>query len=259
MVGCFERRGVAFLGLVILMVQGACAVTPPYREVPNYPLRFSDIRTITLVPPLVAVYSISSGDIEQEVQEWSDEANENARVAVQKRVEAMGRRYVPFAGSHGPLPDFRLGAENVNRSAPQTEAEASWLLFESAKEAILRHTYDPAQIFPDQIKGFDYTLGPEAHSLLAGTDADAFLLMIATDHVATADRNALIGVAAVAGLTTGSYAGPAATPAELIVALVDSNSGDILWFNRVETPLADLRNPESSDALVQAVFVGMAR
>jgi hypothetical protein len=244
---------------VILLTQGACVIPPPYREVPNFPVRFSDVQSITLVPPLVSVYAMSSGDVEQEVQAWSDAANENAKVAVQARVEAMGREYVPFAGERGPRPDFRLGVESVNQRTKITEAEESWLLFESAKEAILRHTYDVTQIFPTQMTNFDYSLGREARSLLSGTQADAFLLVIATDHVPTADRTALVGVGAVAGLASGSYAGPGATPAELIVALVESASGDILWFNRVLMPLSDLRNPEHNKALVDLVFAGMDR
>ena len=50
-----------------------------------------------------------------------------------------------------------------------SEGEQSWILFESAKEAILRHTYDMTQLFPEQMSNFDYTLGAESRALLAGT------------------------------------------------------------------------------------------
>jgi hypothetical protein len=245
--------------LCLLLLAAGCVTPPPYRIPKNYPVRFSDIQTITLVPPLVSVYAMSSGNVEQEIQEWSDAANEHAQGAVRDVVTGMDKAFVPYAGRRGPVPDFRLGVDDVNRRAEGGPGEQSWLLFESAVSAILRHTYDLAQIFPRQMEHFDYTLGTEARALLAGTEADAFLLMIATDYVPTVDRAALIGVGAAASLVTGSYAGPGATPAELTVALVDSRSGDILFFNRTSMPLVDLRDPDANKALVAGVLKGMAQ
>jgi len=249
----------SLLCIVFLMNEACVAIPTPYRSAPSYPVRFGDVETITLVPPLVSVYAMSSGDIEQEVQEWSDAANRNAQVAVREVIEAAGKTFVPFASEIGPRPDFRVGRENPEQRETMSEAEESWLLFESAKESILRHTYDVSQLFPAKMKSFEYTLGRESRSLLAGTRADAFLLMIATDHVPTADRQALIAVGAASALYTGGYGGPGATPAELIVALVESSSGDILYFNRVSMPLSDLRDPSQNKALVDLVLAGLQK
>ena len=247
---------VALLGGVALLAS-ACVLPKPYRAPANHAVRFADVRTITLVPPLVSVAAMSSGNIEQEVQEWSDAANENTQGAVRSFIEGTGKTFVPYAGKHGPIPDFRIRTGSVNESPRVSEGEQSWLLFESAKESILRHTYDMTQLFPAQMESFDYTLGTEARALLSGTRADAFLLMIATDFIPTGERQALIGVGAAAAFVTGSYAGPGATPAELTVALVESRSGDVLFFNKVSMPLADLRDPKASKALVDHVLKGM--
>lgn len=246
----------AVLALALL---GLGCFPPPYREPPDFGARFARVETITLVPPLVAVYAMTAGDVEEEVQEWSDAAHAHARVAVADEVRKAGRTFVPFAGASAPRPDFRLGAERVAHAGAPSRAEESWLLFESVKEAVLRHTYDPANTFPERLKRFDYTLGPEAAALLGGTEADAYLLMIATDHVPTADRQLLVGASLAAMLATGSYAGPGATPAELIAALVETRTGDLLWFNRVEMPLSDLRDPATNAALVELVLKGMDR
>ena len=254
--GSRRVRGLA-LALLWVLGTGCVALPPPYRTPPNYPLRFSDIETITLVPPLVSVAAMSSGNIAQEVQEWSDAADRNTRGAVKSFVEASGKTFVPYAGKHPPRPDFRVHPDAVNQSPQVSAGEQSWLLFESAKEAILRHTYDITQLFPAQMSSFDYTLGPEARSLLSGTRADAFLLMIATDFVATEDRQALVVVGAAAALATGSYGGPGATPAELTVALVESKTGDLLYFNKVSMPLSDLRDPGASAALVKQALAGV--
>ena len=234
-IGSSLSRG--WLGVAVFVLSSACVAPPPYRAASDYPRRFRDVETITLVPPLVSVFAMSSGDIEQEVQEWSDAANDHAQVAVRDVVASLDKTFVPYAGQRGPRPDFRLGVEDVNRRPQASPGEQSWLLFESAKESILRHTYDVTQLFPAQLNDFDYTLGPEARALLAGTRADAFLVMIATDHIPTEDRQALIGVSAAAALYTGGYAGPGATPAELVAALVETRTGDLLFFNRVSMPL----------------------
>ena len=247
-------RSAQLMCLATVLLTAACAKPPPFRNVPNYPTRWAGVESVTLVPPLVSVYEMSSGDVQQEVQEWSDAANQLAQNAVREHLDMIGKRYVPYAGERGPRPDFRLGIEVRPES---NDSEQSWLLWESAKNAILRHTYDPALTFQSQMTGFDYTLGRDARSLLAGTEADAFLLMIATDYVPTADRQALIGVGAAAALVTGSYGGPGATPAELTVALVDSRNGDILFFNKVSMPLADLRDPMANQVLIDMVLDGM--
>ncbi len=245
---------------MLALASVACApLPPPYRGPANYPVRFADVERITLVPPLVSVYSMSSGDIEQEVQDWSDAANEHAQAAVREIVERAGKTYVPYAGTHPPRPDFRLGVENLNERPQVSDGEQSWLLWESAKESILRHTYDMTQVFPQQMSAFDYTLGPQSRALLDGTRADAFVLMIATDYVPTGERQALVAVGAAATLVTGAYGGPGATPAELFVALVEARTGDILFFNKVSMPLADLRDPAGNKALVELALKGIER
>ena len=252
-----KALALAAFALIACLSSACVALPPPYRTPPNYAARFADIESITLVPPLVAVYSISSGDVEQEVQEWSDAANELAREAVRDFVTNAGQEYVAYAGDGGPRADVRLRPEDVNRRPEVSAGEQSWLLFESAKESILRPTYDMTQTFPHQMSNFDYTLGEEANPLLSGARADAFLLMIASDYVPTADRQALIGIGAAAALATGSYGGPGATPAELTAALIDARTGDVLFFNKVSMPLADLRDATANKALVDLVLKGM--
>lgn len=248
----------AALGLLCLVAFG-CALPPPHRQVPEFDRRFQSIRTITLVPPKVAVYKMSSGNTEEEVQEWTDAAHASVVAAVEAEVAELGRTYVPYVGESGPLVDHRLDAPAAAVGGERSEAEDSWLLFEAANLAIMRHTYDPLHLFPTRMKDFGYTLGPEASSLLGDTKADAFLLIIAVDHIPSRDRQALVAAGLAMTAVTGSYGGPGATPAKLTLAMVESKSGNILWFNTLSLPLSDLRDEKTDRVLVDMVMKGLAQ
>jgi hypothetical protein len=253
-----------WLVLVLVAFGGAaCIAPPPYRQQADFEQRFEAVRTITLVPPKIAVYKMSAGDMEEEVQEWSDAAHAHVIDAVKAEVQELGRAYVPFAGGARPFVDQRLDAASAapapGEARERTAAEDSWLLFEAANLAILRHTYDPLNTFPTRMKDFDYTLGPEAASLLGDTEADAFLLVVATDHIPTRERQALVAAGLAMGAMKGGYAGPGMTPARLTLALVERRTGDILWFNTLALPLSDLRDADTDRVLVDMVMKGLER
>jgi len=255
---------VPLLGAILLLMVGTsvgCASPPPFRQPPDFQTRFEGVERITLVPPKVAVYSMSAGDTEEEVQDWSDAAYENVTRALRAEIEELGRTFVEFEGPALPHRTLRHDGRDAERAAeaPHDEAEDSWLLFEAANIAIMRHTYDPWNTFPERVKGFDYTLGTEAAALVGKTDADAFLLIIATDHIPTRERAALVAAGLAMGAMTMSYVGPSATPAKLTLALVEVKTGDILWFNTLSLPFTDLRDEATDKALVDTVMKGLQR
>ncbi len=256
-----RTRGLLFTGLVLLAVSGqvACATPPPQRQPADFESRFEGVRRITLVPPKVSVYEMSAGDTEEEVRDWSESAYAHVVAAVEAEVEELGREFVPYAGADLPHRTIRRDDAAAARAAEAgyTEAEDTWLLFEAASLAILRHAYDPWNTFPHKISDFDYTLGSEASTLIGPTPADAFLLVIATDHVPTRQRAALVAAGIAVSAMTASYAGPGATPAKLMLALVETETGDILWFNSLSLPFTDLRDQATDQALVDTLMKGL--
>ncbi len=258
-----RRAAVLVAGLALLTVSGqvACATPPPHRQPPDYVARFEAVRTITLVPPKIAVYKMSAGDTEEEVHDWSEAAYGHVVEAVKAEVEELDREFVPYAGEALPHRRIRHDSKAAARAAESgfTPAEDTWLLFEAANLAIMRHSYDPWNTFPQKVSNFDYTLGRDARSLIGGTNADAFLLVIATDHVPTRQRAALVAAGMAVGAMTASYAGPSATPAKLTLALVEAKTGDILWFNTLSLPFTDLRDEATDQGLVDTVMKGLPR
>ena len=257
------RRAVIAAGLMLGVVSGSvgCATPPPFRQPADFDRRFDGVRTITLVPPKIAVYKMSAGGTEEEVQGWSDDAYAHVVEAVEAEVAELGRTFVPYAGEELPHRTIRHDGHAAERAAASghSAAEDSWLLFEAANLAILRHTYDPWNVFPERQKNFDYTLGREARALAGETDADAFLLVVATDHIPTRERAALVAAGLAMAAMTASYSGPSATPAKLTLALVEADSGDILWFNTLSLPLSDLRDEKTDQVLIDSVMKGLSQ
>ncbi len=242
------------LRIILLLGLLAAACVSSIRSVPDFDARFEKLRTVTLVPPKVAVYRLTAGGIEEEVHDWSESARRQLTIEVEKRARETGHlQFVPYVGP--PLP----GTEGARHEAPPTPLEETWTLYEAVAQEILLHTSPEfGQVFPSKLENFDYTLGREAAAVVAQTGADAFLVVVATDHVATAGRQALIGAGVAAAAVTGIYVGPKmSSPAIVVLALVESRSGDILWFNSVSSGSADLRKLERDAGLVELAMKGL--
>jgi hypothetical protein len=242
--------GLSATVLLIALLSVGCVT--PYREVPDFDQRFGRIRTVTLLPPKVAVYKITAGGVEEEVYEWTESARRLLAAELEREIRERGRlQFVPY-----PQPTVE-DAIPGGAAPGWTPLEENWALFEAVATAVFRHTYDQKQLFAPKQKNFDYTLGADAATLVEGIGADAFLIVVATDYVETAGRTTLIVLGALASVAAGAPVGPAMSPTSVILALVEARTGDILWFNQVASR-ANLRDPESDAKLVDAVMKGLA-
>jgi hypothetical protein len=244
---------VALLSGVLLLAVGCAPQSPArYREVPGFDARFERLETITLLPPRVAVYKRTAGGVDEEVLEWSAQARERLAAAVRERADRLGHlRFVPFEGPAAPL------AESSANVSERTIRDETWELFEAVVRAIRLHTYGGPQLFAQRRTAFDYTLGSEAGELVAGSGADAVLLVVAFDHVETAGREAVRAAGVVMAAILGVGYVPPPSPAVVTIALVEAGSGDILWFNQVASPYADLRDRSSDNELVELALRGL--
>ena len=249
------RQVVCRPGLLLLvgfLVIG-CA-TPAFRAPPQFQTRVGRLNTVAMIPPTVKVYSLSAGAVKEEIDEWSSTARENMRHAV----EALLTTHADFV-----VTPFKPAATLPPLSAvpPWSDLDDTKALYKVVSASIFLHTYRQDQTFPQKVEAFDYTLGPQVRALADQAQADALLFVDAIDHISTGGRQALMALGILAGLATGVFVTPGGGGTVISVALVEGQSGDILWYNILGAGGAyDLRNPQSCAQLVQALlrdFPGM--
>jgi hypothetical protein len=230
--GMAERVKILSLLLVGLLFTG-CAVAPTFRAHPQLDEKIRTTKTVMMIHPKVDVYQITAGGVKEKMDEWSSEARKNVITAIEE--ELGGRLGIVFK----TLSEDSLPME-VESNFEQTRA-----LFDAIDKSIIIHTYGlPANRFPEKIKDFDYSLGPEVKGL--AEQADALLLISCVDHISTEGRKALMFTAAILGV----YIQGGITAVS--VALVDANSGSVLWYNFKGSEGAhDLRDQESAKSLVK--------
>jgi hypothetical protein len=224
-------------------------VTVNYRANPQFQVQGQHIRTVELLPPEVQVYQIDAGGVREEIEEWSNQARTNIIVAMQNELQNRTGMSLTIVDENS--------LEEEKALLEDTRA-----LYNAVGLTILLHTYHPntAYIFEEKLKNFDYSLGSEVQDLVE--QGEALFLVNATDHVWTGGRQALQALGVILGVGASVATGVVIIPSlgggtSLSAALVDSHTGDILWFNAVNHGAGtDLRNPESTKAFVSELFNG---
>ena len=114
--------------------------------------------------------------------------------------------------------------------------------------SILIHQYLPNAKLPTKKEGFDWTLGPDARVLKEAYNADFALFIFMRDSYSSSGRVAVIILAALfgVGIPGGQQIG--------FASLVDLNSGQIVWFNRLARAEGDLRTAQPATASIDLLL-----
>lgn len=200
------------------------------------------IKTVQIVPAQVDVYEITESKRKIRRDDWSKQALSNVTSAT---VEELEKR---FSISAAVLPADSLPA-GIKENYRETRA-----LYDAVNSSIIEHTYTPGPAyFREKSENFDYTLGREVADLNT-TGADALLFVWGVDHIFSATEKANQVVRGIAlGLMTG-VAPYSYKMTYLSMALVDPESGSILWYNYRNTKMSlgtfDLREEKSAARMV---------
>jgi hypothetical protein len=205
--------------------------------------KIAPFRKIVILPLRVDVVEIGAGGVAEKMDDWSQQAIANIGAAIKTELGRTGRfDIVDFSG--GGLPN-----------ALQPELRQTETLFDAVNTAVLLHVYGPPEHrFEEQWTLFNYSLGAESARLRI-EDADAFLLVRGIDRISSAGRKAVQTTAMVAAAALGVIMIPQMGTTAMSAALVDSRTGDILWYNFDASGGAyDLRDPRSAASFVARLF-----
>jgi hypothetical protein len=208
-------------GLAIL---AGCATTASVSSINKLEARAEKPRILLLAPD-VKFYALTASGLPEAQADWTEAARLNFAKAIVAEAEARN-------------------ADLVVRDDELTELESRYSRLHGAVgETVLVNHF--VMKLPAKDGRFDWSLGPGVQELRESSDADYALFTYYRDYRATGGRVAMsIFVAALTGvaLSMGGQGG--------FASLVDLKTGDIVWFNKVDAGIGDLRDPGGAKTVV---------
>jgi hypothetical protein len=228
--------------LLVFSIFVGCAAAPNFRSNPLLPEKINTTKSIVIIPLKTDVYQLTAGGVTEKMDEWTLQAQRNVMTAIEEELKKKPMLFIK------PFEELLLSSE-MKANLDETGA-----LYDAVSSSIQLHTYGPpAHQFPDKIKNFDYSLGPEVKEL-AG-DVDAVLFVSCVDHIATAGRKAVQAGSIILGALVGVQVTPNMGTTSISIALVDADSGIILWYNfHSSGGDHDLRDPINTTTLVKQLL-----
>lgn len=235
-----EMRLFRFLFMLVLMTALVGCQTVPATHRVHHSLLDSPPKVlpkkVLLLPASLEVFEISAGGVAEKVEDWSRQAAAHA-----------DRGLKSYAASNA---SFQL-VEMPPLSPQEKESLDQHLaLYDMVAADAFQLTRVGGPAWQHKVKHFDYALGDGLRFLKQKTGADAALVVVGLDQISSADRKAMVLVAALFGV------GIPLGISFLSTGVVDLESGDILWFNYATSYAnRDLRKPEDADAMIKEMFV----
>lgn len=171
---------------------------------------------LVIMPTDIELFLISAGGVLEPKADWTDAASKHFRVALREKKETLG-----------------LVTVDLSEKDADALAEVN-TLHAAIAQSIALHHFGPLAL-PTKEGKLDWSLGESVSAIKRATGADYALFSWVRDSYASDERVAMMVVMALlgVGIVGGSQIGYA--------SLVDLNTGQVLWFNRLLRASGDLR------------------
>lgn len=185
--------------------------------------------TVAIMPVDIELFSMSAGGVLEPKADWTEAAAKHFNTAVRARKEKLGLRAV-----------------EVSEAVADELAEVN-SLHAAVAQAIAMHHFGSLAL-PTKDGKLDWSLSDAVAPVKRATGARYALFSWVRDSYASAERKAaMIGMALLGiGLTAGVQVGYA--------SLVDLDTGQVVWFNRLMRASGDLREAEPAAETVEALL-----
>ena len=204
-------RATACIGLVAIGTSG-CAT---YRTHPEFKARQKTLQTVTCLPPDVEVFKVAFTGTHETMPELYPAIKEQTVDALRHVMEAKGYQWQPLDVSEPALeqtPDLRTTYHTIQQIYAKT--------LEDIKKR--------------RQKKFTYTIGAEINPMADYAQADALFLVKWLAYKKTGGEIAkdIAKSILIAAVTLGSVVAFSPTSEAMAhVALIDGNTGDVLWYH----------------------------
>ena len=190
---------------------------------------------ILVLPVDVELYELSFGGTPSPREDWTVAARDNMDAALKA-----------FFGDRSIAVTFHDGALADEETSKLIRLHAAVGL------SVKAHQYDGPTQLPTKKGKFEWTMGPSVRRLADREVADYVLFVHVRDSYSGPGRVAaqviavaVFGVAIPGGIQTG------------FASMVDLNSGDFVWYNRLQRGTGDLRTGEPAKETIVQLLSGM--
>lgn len=234
------RRRYPKLALLLIAVMLAGCAPKSFFISENIRPRTSGVRVL-LMPSDIELYELTAGGLLEPKAEWTARARLHVSAALKKELREKNVELLPYQPPTD-MPSRDYGYHQLLK------------LHEAVGGAILRHKYEPRFKLPTKEEKFDWSLGRGVNDLGEEYDAQYGLFIHFRDSYASAGRVTFIILATVVSF---GHVVPSAGMQIAFASLVDLQSGDIIWFNRLIRGTGDLRTPDPAQEAVEQLLADL--
>jgi hypothetical protein len=192
------------------------------------------------MPVDIELSTLTAGGVHRPEAEWTTHAKAHVESAVRDIMASIELECLSF----GEWDESGFTDEAI-------EKKEQWIrLHETVARAILLHRYAGAHRLPGKAGRLDWSLGPAGGILKEASGADYALFLFWRDSYATHGRLAegIILAPLGAGLPMGVQAGYA--------SMVELETGNVIWFNRLIRRAGDLRTRDAARSSTELLLSG---
>jgi hypothetical protein len=186
------------------------------------------------MPMDIELSSLTAGGVHRPEAKWTANAKMHVENAIREIMADMNIE----CRTSGEVDESGITDDEMEKK------EQLIKLHEAVCRTILLHQYVEPHHLPGKGGKFDWSLGPESRSLKTIYGADYALFIYLRDSYAT-------GVRVSSGKPMGMQSG--------FASLVDLQTGNVIWFNRLIRGAGDLRTKESARSSTDLLLSGFPR
>jgi len=187
---------------------------------------------VVLMPTDIELFSMSAGGVLEPKADWTEAASRYFKSALIEK-------------------EKKLGLSTIELSAQQADqADEVNALHGAVARAIALHHFGPMPL-PTKEGKLDWSMGEPVRLIKQMTGADYALFSWVRDSYASDERKAAMVAIAVLSLGRAVATGGVQTG---YASLVDLNTGQVMWFNRLSRASGDLREAEKAAETIDSLL-----